>query len=63
MTKSYIDEIDAIKSIIEFVNEADLDDIAAMYSRYCTDGVVVVTGDAVNGERIDSESYSDGNRI
>jgi hypothetical protein len=48
--KSYIDEIDAAKAIIEFVNDADLDDLAAMYSRFCTDGTVVVTSD-YNGNR------------
>lgn len=63
MKTKYIDEMDAIKAITEFVKYADLDDLAAVYSRFCTDGSVIVTGDSLQkAGKAESEPYLDGDR-
>jgi len=53
-----VTDTEAIASIQQFLKDADLDDLASIYSRYCADGKIRV-GDTVGI----SDLYEDGNRV
>lgn len=60
MTIKRLSDDDAINELIEFMQKADLNYLAELYSRYCTDEAVVVTSYDGSDE---SEVYEDGEEI